>query len=93
MVKLIVRHLDDSNPPQFRLVRQNDGKDVGPLMISSPRGFPVEGMPHSELMKELRWYLEVFLDYPFSPFTERAERIQAALRRWGTEAFKSLFGG
>ncbi len=92
LAKLIVRHLDDSNPPQFRLVRQNDGKDVGPLTIASPRGFPVEGMPHSELMKELRWYLEVFLDYPFSPFTERAERIQAALRRWGTEAFKSLFG-
>jgi hypothetical protein len=49
-------------------------------------------MPHSELMKELRWYLEVFLDYPYSPFTERAERIQASLQRWGTEAFNSLFG-
>jgi tetratricopeptide (TPR) repeat protein len=43
-------------------------------------------------MTELRWYLETFLDYPFSPFTERAERIQASLQQWGTLAFKALFG-
>jgi tetratricopeptide (TPR) repeat protein len=49
-------------------------------------------MPNSHLMRELRWYLEVFLDYPFPPLTDRAERIQKSLELWGTEAFNALFG-
>lgn len=91
MAKLIVRHLDDSEPPQFHIVRQSDGKDIGPIQVPTAKGFPVDGMPNSELMKELRWYLETFLDYPFSPFTDRAERIQSALKNWGTQAFNALF--
>ncbi|MEZ6129191.1 MAG: tetratricopeptide repeat protein [Planctomycetaceae bacterium] len=92
MSRLVVRHVDDSYPPSFRIVRLSDGKDVGPVEVPSPVGFPVEGMPNSDLMKELRWYLEVYLDYPFPPFTNRAERIRAALEEWGTQAFEALFG-
>ena len=44
-------------------------------------------------MRELRWYLEDFLDYPFPPETDHAERVQRALRGWGKEAFESLLGG
>jgi hypothetical protein len=43
------------------------------------------------LLPELSWYLEEFLDYHFAPRTERAERIERALRRWGREAFHALF--
>ncbi|HEV3076159.1 MAG TPA: tetratricopeptide repeat protein [Thermoanaerobaculia bacterium] len=43
-------------------------------------------------MGELRWYLEDFLAYPFSPETEHAGQVLAALERWGTEAFGALFG-
>ncbi|MEI7462464.1 MAG: CHAT domain-containing protein, partial [Pirellula sp.] len=92
MATLIVRHLDGSNPAQFHLVRQSDGKSVGPIEVPSPVGFAVDGMPNSHLMRELRWYLEVFLDYPFPPFTDRAERIQKSLEHWGTQAFDALFG-
>ena len=91
MNKLIVRHLDGSNPPQFQVVRLSDGKSIGPITVPSPVGFPVEGMPNSHLMRELRWYLETFLDYPFPPFTDRAERIQSSLRAWGTGVFEALF--
>ncbi len=52
----------------------------------------MEGRPNSNLMEELRWYLEKFLEYPFPPETDHAERIQAALKNWGEEAFKVLFG-
>lgn len=42
-------------------------------------------------MRELQWYLETFLDYPFSPETDHADRVLKALREWGEQAFRSLF--
>ena len=38
-------------------------------------------------MRELRWYLEQFLDYPFRPETDHAGHVLDALRAWGTQAF------
>jgi hypothetical protein len=92
MNPLIIRHVDASDPPQFQVVRLSDGKTIGPVPVPSPVGFPVVGRPHSDLMRELRWYLEGFLDYPFPPETEHAERIQDALKAWGQQAFEALFG-
>jgi tetratricopeptide (TPR) repeat protein len=42
-------------------------------------------------MRELRWYLEQFLDYPFHPETDHADRVLDALRNWGSQAFNTLF--
>ena len=42
-------------------------------------------------MRELRWYLEQFLDYPFHPETDHADHVLDALRAWGTQAFNALF--
>ena len=58
----------------------------------SPFGFPVEGRPDSDLMHELQWYLEKFLEYPFSPETDHAARVQKALCDWGEQTFQALFG-
>jgi hypothetical protein len=66
MKTLIVRHVDQSDPAQFQVVRLPDGKTIGPVVVPSPVGFPVAGRPNSDLMRELRWYLEGFLDYPFT---------------------------
>ena len=55
------------------------------------RCFPVENRPNSDLMSELQWYLESFLDYPFPPETEHAERVLKSLRDWGEQAFRKLF--
>lgn len=76
--------------PRFEVARA-DGKRAGPFELASPHGFPIEGVPGTELMRELAWYLEKFLDWPFPPETERAERVRAALHRWGTQAFAALF--
>jgi hypothetical protein len=73
-------------------VRRLDGKTGPRSPVVSPIGFPVEGRPDSDLIRELRWYLESFLGYPFPPETEHADRVQAALRDWGEKAFQALFG-
>jgi len=86
---LFIQHVPPGKPPQFRLLRQSDGKTTEPATIPSPAGHPVEGRPGSDLVRELRWYLEWFLDYPFPPETEHAERVLEASRQCGTEA---LFG-
>ncbi len=90
MAVLPIRHVAGSNPPRFQLQRP-DGRTLPEVELPSPVSFPVEGRPTSGLVRELAWYLESFLDYPFSPETEHAERVQAALAAWGTQAFEALF--
>jgi tetratricopeptide (TPR) repeat protein len=90
---LVVRHLPDTDPPQFQVQRLPDGKTTPPAPVPSPLGFPVPGRPDSHLLRELQWYLEAFLDYPFDPETDHAQRVQQALRAWGEQAFNALFGG
>jgi hypothetical protein len=89
---LIVRHLPGSHPAAFQVARLSDGKTAEPASPPSPVGFPVEGRPNSDLMRELQWYLETFLDYPFPPETDHAERVLHSLNRWGEQAFEALFG-
>ena len=89
---LIVRHLPESEPSRFLLTRLSDGKTTEPVEVPSPFLFPVEGRSDSNLMHEMRWYLEDFLDYPFPPETDRADRVREALRKWGEKAFDGLMG-
>ena len=59
---LIVRHLPGSEPSRFQLTRLSDGKSTEPVEVPSPFLFPVDGRSGSNLMHEMRWYLEDFLD-------------------------------
>ncbi len=88
---LIIRHLEDTDPPQFEVQRLSDGKRAGPFKPPPAAGYPVESRPDSDLLCELRWYLEDFLNYPFPPETDHAERVLKALRDWGEETFRVLF--
>ena len=87
---LTIRHVAESDPPQFQVVH-TDGRAADAVSVTTPNGYPVEGRPQSDLPAELAWYLEQFLSYPFSPNTEVAERVRAALKQWGTDAFATLF--
>lgn len=89
---LIVKHLPGSSPARFQLCRLSDGKTAPPIEVVTPIGFPVQGRPNSDLVQELHWYLEFFLDYPFPPETDHAERVLAALNAWGEQSFRDLFG-
>jgi tetratricopeptide (TPR) repeat protein len=88
---LAIKHVEGSSPAAFKLTRVSDGKSLSPVAIGSPYEFPVEGRPNSPLMRELRWYLEEFLDYPFHPETDHAGHVLDALRAWGTQVFNALF--
>ena len=76
---LVIRHIPDSDPASFQVVRLRDGKTAEPASPASPHGFPVEGRPNSDLVNELQWYLETFLDYPFPPETDHADRVTQQL--------------
>ena len=90
MNTLIVSHCAGSDPAAFEVC---GGSERGPrVVVPSPVGFPVEGAGDSDLMAELRWYLETFLQYPFDPWTQRADRALAALDGWADRAFEALFG-
>lgn len=92
MQTLIIQHIEKSDPPSFNVIRGSDNKKLGgPYDVPSPIGYPVKDRPNSDLMHELRWYLEDFLEYPYSPKIEQAENVQNALREWGSEAFNALF--
>ncbi|HLN26350.1 MAG TPA: hypothetical protein VK395_01245 [Gemmataceae bacterium] len=53
MNALLVRHIPQSDPPQFQVTRLPDGKTSGQTIeIRSPAGFPVEGRPQSDLLRE-----------------------------------------
>ncbi len=86
---LIIRH---SGELEF-LVTRPDGKISSPVTLTPPDAVQVEGRPNSNLLQDLRWYLEKFLDYPFHPNTQIAERTQVALQVWGEDTFTRLFTG
>ena len=86
----LIQH-EPADEPRFRLVRLRDGKATEPAAIQSPKGYPVPQRPGTDLVNELRWYLEEFLEYPFPPETDRADNVLKALKNWGREAFNALF--
>ena len=88
---LVIRHAPKSDPPQFTVERLGDGKASPPVAVPPPDSVPVEGRPDETLTGELRWYLETFLDYPFPPETDHAERILKAFQTWGKQTFTTLF--
>ena len=95
MGTLFIKHVPapagaSDSAPHF-LVARPDGKAAAPVRIEPPVGYPVAGRPLSDLVQELRWYLETFLEYPFPPNTDRAAHVLDALRAWGRGAFAALF--
>ena len=92
MSTLLIRHLENGDPPRFQVVRAADVKATEPAPVPDPLRLPLPERPDTPLGAELRWYLEEFLEYPFPPQTERAETVQAALQGWGEQAFTTLFG-
>jgi hypothetical protein len=59
---LAIEHVESSTPAAFTLTRLEDGKSLPPVAVGSSYASPVEGRPNSLLMRELRWYMEQFLD-------------------------------
>jgi tetratricopeptide (TPR) repeat protein len=91
MTAVAIEHVTGVSPSTFILKRLPDGKSMRPVVVPSPYETAVDDQPRSNLMHELRWYLEKFLKYPFPPATNRAENVLKALKTWGSQAFEQLF--
>jgi hypothetical protein len=63
---LIIRHGTGS---AFKVIRSGDGKAATSEAVElvDPRSVKVKDRRNSNLLLDLRWYLERFLDYPFEP--------------------------
>ena len=92
-MNLVIRHVQKEKNFIFQVENPLSMKTALPAIISPPDQLIVEGRPNSNLLQDLRWYLENFLDYPFSPNTDIADRVQKALFGWGKESFSALFTG
>ena len=92
-MNLVIRHVKTGEEFTFQVENPLNMKTAAPAVIPAPDQLTVEGRPNSNLLQDLRWYLENFLDYPFSPNTDIADRVQEALSDWGKKAFSILFAG
>ncbi len=92
MPTLTIRHVNAGETGAAKFQASGEQGQAGDTAeIKPPVGFPVDGRPNSDLHSELKWYLEEFLNYPFSPETEHAERVRASLKAWGVQAYNALF--
>lgn len=89
MTECSIIHRPQRGPRHFELRRAPNVKRLA--TVPGAADFEVDGRPESNLLPELRWYLEHFLEYPFSPETEHAERVLEALEAWGRASYQSLF--
>jgi len=85
---LAIEHVEEASPRTFRLVRLLNGESSPPVTIPSPYEIAVEGLPSSNLMRELRWYLEQFLDYPFPPETDHGRTRPRSRQNLGHASFR-----
>ena len=92
MQMLRIGHLGEVNgKPQFQ-VQRADGKTAAPVCLTPPDTICVKGRPQSNLLLDLSWYLEKFLDLPYGGNLDVAERVKDAIRDWGIDIFNQLFG-
>lgn len=81
MNKLLIRHEQTGTGfcSQVQRIRM-DGVKVAPAVeIADPLAEPLVGTG-LRLGSELTWYLESYLDYPYGPNVQRAERVTQALQ-------------
>src|SRR4051812_39885914 len=68
----------------YRLVT-SAGTDAGPPL-------PFEPFLTEADYKDLRWYLEEYMELPMGGATVRAARVELAIREWGQRLFDLVFG-
>ena len=77
------------------LAMTQDGAFVFDLILdgeSHLRGIPFTDPLTEKELKDLRWYLEEYLDWPFNePVRKRAQEIERNLDEWGAALFGAVF--
>lgn len=56
-----------------------------------PKPLPLTDPLTTYERKELRWYLEEYLQFPYGAERDRAQRIETRMAAWGESLFKQVF--
>ena len=91
-MQLQIRHtgaLQDGNPS---FVIMFEGKQDTRIVPLTPPQTVKVGTHNTNLLKDLRWYFEKYLEIPIGNYPARAKEIQLELKQWGQECFEALFG-
>ncbi|MEO1376169.1 MAG: CHAT domain-containing protein [Cyanobacteria bacterium J06635_10] len=79
----------------LRITHQDDNIQLSwQRGLSAPRSAPPVLFEHpfdEETLKDLRWYLEQFLDFPYGIFLDKAKKIEQKFQEWGEQLFKLVF--
>jgi hypothetical protein len=65
-----------------------EGGGVPELVSRAPLAWPLD----ADALKDLRWYLEDYLQAPFGVWEERGPAVAGRLAGWGDLVFGSVFG-
>ncbi|MCC6425984.1 MAG: tetratricopeptide repeat protein [Phycisphaerales bacterium] len=96
MAQLVIRHEQGAgthaDPASFRVQLIDDGgvQDTDPMVLPAPPDSLIGS--NAKGARDLRWYLERYLERPFDVDTAQANRVLGELAAWGTSAFNALFG-
>jgi len=77
--------------PQFEVQNGNGTRSKEDIFLTPPAEIMV-GASDTNLLQGLQWYLEEFFKLPIVNFQSRADEVQAALKKWGSDCFNGLFG-
>ena len=84
-----IEQADSAARPLFCV--SNGQTPTTPTELPNPATYPVIGYEKKQLLPELAWYLEQYLEMPAGADAQRADAITATLKAWGKEAFDRLF--
>lgn len=90
-MQIIIQSYDGFDEPFFTMSNGSTTIKIGSL--PDPAVYPVVGYPKLQLLDQLKWYLEDFLEYPIGANKEKGEAIVSTLKAWGMETFNRLFTG
>jgi tetratricopeptide (TPR) repeat protein len=86
----VIEHIPSKGDLAFQVACSADSAN-SLSNLKSPYESILPNRSNSNLMRELRWYLEDFLDYPFDPDTDHADSVLTELQKWGQQTYLSLF--
>jgi len=92
-MQIQIRHIPGTSGDKPQFVVMREGKSTQDPVALIPPSEVMVGTYNTNLQKDLRWYLEKYLDMPIEPYSARAGEIQKALSHWGRDCFDKLFGG
>jgi tetratricopeptide (TPR) repeat protein len=81
--RLLIRRNDDTLHSSWLL--PSGGQETQQVPLTLPLS--------ADHLKELRWYLEEYMDFPGYGVRTRAGQVEAQIQQWGRRLFDSLFAG